>query len=131
MVLDLSRVPDIEYSALQMLIEGEARMAANGTVMWLAGLNPGVMKVVEHAGLAGEHLGHRAHGVQCPSRDRALSRDQGGLNRANPSRAKRTILEETQWLARPRGPFGLTPTPLPVRRRPFSCPCRPRPDRCR
>ena len=55
-VLDLSRVPDIEYSALQMLIEGEARMAANGTVMWLAGLNPGVMKVVEHAGLA-ERLG--------------------------------------------------------------------------
>jgi SulP family sulfate permease len=57
-VLDLSRVPDIEYSALQMLIEGEARMAANGTVMWLAGLNPGVMKVVEHAGLA-ERLGHQ------------------------------------------------------------------------
>ena len=27
-----------------------------GTVIWLAGLNPGVMKVVEHAGLA-ERLG--------------------------------------------------------------------------
>ena len=56
LVLDLSRVPDIEYSALQMLVEGEARMAESGTVIWLAGLNPGVMKVVEHAGLA-ERLG--------------------------------------------------------------------------
>ena len=56
LVLDLSRVPDIEYSALQMLVEGEARMADSGPVIWLAGLNPGVMKVVEHAGLA-ERLG--------------------------------------------------------------------------
>lgn len=56
LVLDLSRVPDIEYSALQMLVEGEARMADSGPVTWLAGLNPGVMKVVEHAGLA-ERLG--------------------------------------------------------------------------
>ena len=51
-VLDLSRVPDIEYSALQMLIEGEARLADAGTVLWLSGLNPGVMKVVENTGLA-------------------------------------------------------------------------------
>ena len=55
-VLDLSRVPDIEYSALQMLVEGEARMTGSGTEIWLAGLNPGVMEVVEHAGLA-ERLG--------------------------------------------------------------------------
>ena len=53
-VLDLSRVPDIEYSALQMLVEGERRRAGeNGPTLWLAGLNPGVMQVVEHAGLAG------------------------------------------------------------------------------
>ena len=51
-VLDLSRVPDIEYSALQMLIEDEARLADAGTVLWLSGLNPGVMKVVENTGLA-------------------------------------------------------------------------------
>ncbi len=56
-VLDLSRVPDIEYSALQMLVEGEQRLAGeDGPTLWLAGLNPGVMKVVEHAGLA-ERLG--------------------------------------------------------------------------
>ena len=38
--LDMSRVPDIEYSALQALIEGEQRMAERGVVVWLAGLNP-------------------------------------------------------------------------------------------
>ena len=44
----MSRVPDIEYSALQMLVEGEARLAESGTMIWLAGLNPGVLKVVEN-----------------------------------------------------------------------------------
>jgi len=51
LVLDLSRVPDIEYSALQALIEGEKRMADRGIAMWLAGLNPGVAEVVQRAGL--------------------------------------------------------------------------------
>lgn len=56
-VLDMSRVPDIEYSALQMVIEGEQRLAADGRpVFWLAGLNPDVLEVVRHAGLA-ERLG--------------------------------------------------------------------------
>jgi sulfate permease, SulP family len=55
-VLDMSRVPDIEYSALQALIEGEKRMADRGIVVWLAGLNPGVLEVVRQAGLA-ERLG--------------------------------------------------------------------------
>jgi anti-anti-sigma factor len=51
LVLDLSRVPDIEYSALQALMEGEKRAADRGIVFWLAGLNPGVLEVVRHAGL--------------------------------------------------------------------------------
>ncbi|WP_448875068.1 SulP family inorganic anion transporter [Desulfobulbus propionicus] len=55
--LDMSRIPDIEYSALQMLIEGEARFADRGVTLWLAGLNPGVFEVVRKAGLA-ERLGH-------------------------------------------------------------------------
>jgi SulP family sulfate permease len=58
LVLDLSRVPDIEYSALQVLMESEARAAERGLVVWLAGLNPGVLEVVRHAGLA-ERLGDR------------------------------------------------------------------------
>lgn len=55
-VLDLSRVPDIEYSALQMLIEGERLIAERNITLWLAGLNPRVLEVVRHAGLA-ERLG--------------------------------------------------------------------------
>ena len=52
----MSRVPDIEYSALQMLIEGDKRVAEHGVTMWLAGLNPGAMAMVQQAGLAA-HLG--------------------------------------------------------------------------
>jgi SulP family sulfate permease len=51
LALDMSRVPDIEYSALQALMEGEKRSTERGAVVWLAGLNPGVLEMVRHAGL--------------------------------------------------------------------------------
>jgi sulfate permease, SulP family len=50
LALDLSRVPDIEYSALLMLIEGERRVSEAGTDFWLVGLNPGVLEMVRRAG---------------------------------------------------------------------------------
>jgi anti-anti-sigma factor len=50
--LDMSRVPDIEYSALQMLVEGERRAPDRGFELWLVGLNPGVLEVVRRSGLA-------------------------------------------------------------------------------
>ena len=56
LVLDMSAVPDIEYSALQMMVEGEQRFAGRGVTLWLAGLNPGVLEIVRHSGLA-ERLG--------------------------------------------------------------------------
>jgi high affinity sulfate transporter 1 len=49
--VDLSRVPDIEYSALQTVMEGEQRWTDAGIVVWLVGMNPGVLEVVRHAGL--------------------------------------------------------------------------------
>jgi high affinity sulfate transporter 1 len=52
MALDMSRVPDLEYSALQAMIEGEKRLTERGIVVWLVGLNPGVLEMVRHAGLA-------------------------------------------------------------------------------
>lgn len=55
--LDMSRVPDIEYSALQMLIEGEKRVTERGGTLWLSALNPGVLNVVRQSGLA-DRLGH-------------------------------------------------------------------------
>ena len=54
--LDMSRVPDLEYSALQMLVEGEKRMSDRGFTVWLVGLNPGVLEMVRNVGLY-ERLG--------------------------------------------------------------------------
>ena len=55
--VDLSGVPDIEYSALEALKEGEERSRERGAVTWwLVGLNPGVLEVVRRSGLA-ERLG--------------------------------------------------------------------------
>ena len=51
LAVDMSRVPDIEYSALQAIMEGEQRLTESGTVVWLAGLNPGALEVVRRAGL--------------------------------------------------------------------------------
>lgn len=60
LVLDLSRVQDIEYSALKMLQEGDQRNREQGITLWLAGCNPGVLDVVRKSGLADqlgpEHL---------------------------------------------------------------------------
>ena len=52
----MSRVPDVEYSALQALIEGERRATEGGTVFWLVGLNPGVLEMVRNSPLH-ERLG--------------------------------------------------------------------------
>jgi SulP family sulfate permease len=50
-VLDLSRVFDVEYTALKMLIEAEKRLSASGRTLWLAGLNPGVLDLVRRSPL--------------------------------------------------------------------------------
>jgi len=50
--VDMSRVPDLEYSALQAMIEGEKRLTDRGIIVWLVGLNPGVLEMVRHTGLA-------------------------------------------------------------------------------
>jgi high affinity sulfate transporter 1 len=55
--LDFSRVPDLEYTALKMLIDGEQRMRERGIDVWLVGLNPGVLEVVRRSPLAAT-LGH-------------------------------------------------------------------------
>jgi SulP family sulfate permease len=51
LAVDMSRVPDIEYSALQALMEGEKRATERGIIVWLAGLNPSVLEVVRNAGM--------------------------------------------------------------------------------
>jgi len=54
--IDLSAVPDLEYTALKALVEGEKRQREGGVRMWLVGLNPGVLRVVQKSRL-GEVLG--------------------------------------------------------------------------
>jgi anti-anti-sigma factor len=56
LAVDMSRVPDIEYSALQVLIEHEQRATERGAVVWLVALNPAVLEMVRKSGL-GERLG--------------------------------------------------------------------------
>ena len=55
-VLDLSGVFDLEYTALKMLTEAEKRHRARGVLLWLVGLNPEVLAVVQRSPL-GEALG--------------------------------------------------------------------------
>jgi sulfate permease, SulP family len=54
--LDLSGVPDLEYTALKMLTEAEKRHRERGVMLWLVGLNPAVLKIVQNSEL-GETLG--------------------------------------------------------------------------
>ena len=52
-VLDLEAVFDLEYSALKMLTEAEQRMRDRGISLWLVGLNPGVLEMVQRSPLSG------------------------------------------------------------------------------
>jgi SulP family sulfate permease len=54
--VDLSAVPDLEYTALKMLIEGEKRQRQHGIKVWLVGMNPHVLDVVQRSNLS-EALG--------------------------------------------------------------------------
>ena len=56
MALDLSGVPDIEYTALKMLAEAEQRARESGVSVWLVGLNPEVFSVIQRSSL-GKLLG--------------------------------------------------------------------------
>jgi high affinity sulfate transporter 1 len=58
LVLDCSAIPDIEYTALRMLVEFERKLAEGGVELWLAALNPRAIDVVRRIGL-GDRLGRR------------------------------------------------------------------------
>jgi anti-anti-sigma factor len=54
--LDLSGVPDLEYTALKLLIQAQRTQQALGVSVWLVGLNPQVLSVVQRSPL-GKTLG--------------------------------------------------------------------------
>lgn len=66
-VLECSAIPDIEFTALAMLTEAEQKMRARGVTLWLAGVNPGLMKILERsplgAALGPERIFADLHGV--------------------------------------------------------------------
>ena len=57
--LHLRGVPDLEYTALKMLTEGEKRQREHGVSLWLVGMNPHVLEVVQRSQL-GEAVGPAA-----------------------------------------------------------------------
>ena len=57
--LHLRGVPDLEYTALKMMTEGERRARERGMRLWLVGMNPRVLEVVQRSQL-GEALGRDA-----------------------------------------------------------------------
>jgi MFS superfamily sulfate permease-like transporter len=50
-VIDMSSVFDLEYTALRMLTEGERRNRERGVELWLTGLTPDVLAMVQRAPL--------------------------------------------------------------------------------
>jgi len=69
-VLDCGAVFDLEYSALKMLAEAEVRVREHGAELWLAAVNPDVLRVVERAPL-GKTLGP---GRMCFNLEQAVER---------------------------------------------------------
>jgi anti-anti-sigma factor len=55
-VLDLSGVFDLEYTALKALVEAEKRQRERGVSLWLVGLNPEVLSTIQRSPL-GKVLG--------------------------------------------------------------------------
>ena len=57
--LHLRGVPDFEYTALKMLTEGEERQRERGVRLWLVGMNPQVLEVIQRSQL-GQAIGRDA-----------------------------------------------------------------------
>jgi len=55
-VLDCSAIPDLEYTALKSLTEAERKLQESGINLWLAGLNPEPLQLIQKSGL-GNTLG--------------------------------------------------------------------------
>lgn len=51
--LDLSAVFDLEYTALKMLVEAEERNRKLGIRLWLVGINPEVLSMIQKSSLGG------------------------------------------------------------------------------
>lgn len=80
--LDLSGVSDLEYTALKMLTQAEKRQRERGVSLWIVGLNPEVLRMVQRSPL-GQTLGREAMHFNMET---AVTRYSEGLGRANAAR---------------------------------------------
>lgn len=68
-------IPDIFYSALVRLIEGEENLGRRGTILWLASVNPGLMEVLKRSPIV-EILSDGRHFRGLPSAAAAYEKQQ-------------------------------------------------------
>lgn len=59
LVLDLSAVPDMEYTAVMMLVDGEEKAGEDGAAMSLVAMNPAVQEIIRRSPLWGRLEGER------------------------------------------------------------------------
>ena len=80
-VLDCSAIPDIEYTALKQLTEGEEKLREAGITLWLAGLNPTPLHTIRRSPL-GAILGDERMYFNLEQAVEAYlqRRDQGAVN---------------------------------------------------
>jgi high affinity sulfate transporter 1 len=77
-LLDCSGIPGFEFTALKMLAEAEARLAEEGTELWLAALSPESLPLVQGSPL-GARLGReRMFFTVAQAVERYLARQQAG-----------------------------------------------------
>jgi MFS superfamily sulfate permease-like transporter len=77
LVLDCSAIPNIEYTALRMLMSGEGRLKEAGIELWMAGLTPVTLDLVRRSPL-GDALGRERMCFDIPQAvDRFQALDQG------------------------------------------------------
>ena len=85
--LDLSGVFDLEYTALKMLTEAEKRQREIGVMLWLVGLNPEVLRVVQNSEL-GETLGRERMFFNLERAVENFQRQSGEMRQGEEGRAK-------------------------------------------
>jgi sulfate permease, SulP family len=86
-VLDMSAVFDIEYTALSMLAGAEEKVRAGGRVLCLTGLNPGVLALVRRSPL-GAALGHERMLVHLKQAITRYRENTGGKQTSEPGKSE-------------------------------------------
>jgi high affinity sulfate transporter 1 len=83
LMLDMGAVPDLEFTALRMLIDADEQLRKDGIMLWLVALNSEVLRVVQHSGL-GERLGRERMFFTLEQAVESYLKGSGGQPRVEP-----------------------------------------------